>query len=343
MNKNLFPHAQRYIPDTWKKFRNAVKLTGGTFITWPQIYHLAAEYNIVGEDVRECLEYLMDIGEVLWFPYLTELRDKVFHRPRYIVEILRCLYRYDFETYLNFQENRVFGAKGNFTAEIFNEAKEALVKFGQISRPMLQCLWFYLKLDHDSFDQLFELVPKFDFAYPIPAPEIPMHKNEYQVHPIMVIPWWVSDIHPDDISDLWSPDLPADMKQVTMCFTYPMNYPLGLLERLSCRLQEHAAERIDWRDLIWAKSDNTTILLERKLHPETYDFVLNVSVRGKENNEVQKSIEYICLHLYSLMCFTPGMVWILSTTTQHRATVDIQQCFPQGLFEDHIELTESIK
>ena len=78
VNPNLFPHAQRYIPDSWRKLRNAVKLTDGTFVTWPQIHKLASHYNVVGEDVRECLEYLMDIGEVLWFPYITELRDKVF-------------------------------------------------------------------------------------------------------------------------------------------------------------------------------------------------------------------------------------------------------------------------
>ena len=341
MNPNLFPHAQRYIPDSWRKLRNAVKLTDGTFVTWPQIHKLASHYNVMGEDVRECLEYLMDIGEVLWFPYITELRDKVFHRPRYIVEIFRCLFCYDFDTRFNWETNRVFIAKGDFTADSFDEAKDNFLKYGQISRPMLQCLWFYLKLDYNNFNKLLTLVPQFDLAYSIPQPEVPMHKRDYQVHPIVVMPWWVTDIQPTDTSDLWSTELPADIKEVKLSFTYPLHYPLGLLERLSCRLQEHVVERIDWRDLIWAKSDHTTILLERKLHPETYDFMLNVSVRGKENSEVQKSVEYLCLHLYSLMCYTPGMVWLLSIRTHHDAVVDVKQCFPQGLFEDQFKVYDN--
>ncbi len=337
MNKNLFPHAQRYIPDSWIRFRNCLKLTNAHYLTWAEVYDLAADYDVLGDSVRECIEYLLDIGEVLWFPQISDLRKIIFHRPRHLVELMRCLFRHDLDGNLNYDRNKVFSAKGEFSRATFEEAKDVLMKYGQISRPMLQCLWFYLDLKYGEFDELMEMMSKFDVGYTIPQPEVPPHKKEFQVWPLMVVPWYVTDIHPEDISDIWPSQAAEGKLEACLTFQFPLYYPLGLLEKLSCRLQEHVDERIDWRDLIWAKSTNTDILIERKLHYETYDFMLALTVRGKELSEVQKSMEFLCLNLYSIMCYVPGMVWIVTADGPNGKDIDIEQCFPRGLFEDQLD------
>ena len=41
------------------------------------------------------------------------------------------------------------------------------------------------------------------------------------------------------------------------------------------------------------------------------------------------------------MCYTPGMVWLLSIRTHHDAVVALKECFPQGLFEDQLKVYDN--
>ncbi len=336
VNKNLFPHAQKYIPEYWIRFRNQLKLNKKGFLNWEQVVKMSYKYSMKSDTAKECIQFLCDIGEVLWFPVIPALKDFIFHRPRSLVEILRCIFRHDRDEYLNFNQNRVFAHKGGFTEDTFKVAVAAFKKYGQISRQMLQCLWFYLKLDYNEFMILQEWIPKLGVCYVIPQPDLPAHKGEFI--PLMVMPGYNLEPRPNDLNELWPEEVPSDIKEVSIYFLFPLHYPHGLFERFICRIQNHIDMRLDWHDFIYAEVDDIKLAILQQLHPESYDLEFKLTVRGKHDLQITHAITFLCQDLYGLMSLCPGLIWYITYQSANGAPKNVEEWFPKGLFEVHQEM-----
>ena len=66
VNKELFPHAQRYIPENWLDFRGALKMKRENHLPLDQVKRMAKTHHIVKDTFTDCLQFLNDIGEILW-------------------------------------------------------------------------------------------------------------------------------------------------------------------------------------------------------------------------------------------------------------------------------------
>ena len=275
VNKDLFPHAQREIPDSWQEVRKYVKLLPGHYIKRKDIQILIRQHRVkenekgsAEEDrktTNEIIEFLCLTGEIMCLDHIEDLKDVVFHRPRHIHDLLRGLYRHDLQSYLNFQTNRVFKSRSKFTQETFNEARERILINGQICRPLIICLWFYMKLTYKEFNEAVDLIPKMDLCYLIPQPEVPGPRSDYV--PMMIIPQYVLDPEPDDISDLWPKEIPVNMIQLEVVIFFQIYPPLDLYDQVSCRLHNHLDKRIDWCDTIFGQVDTVQMLLQRRSEP----------------------------------------------------------------------------
>ncbi|XP_078606570.1 uncharacterized protein LOC144879203 [Branchiostoma floridae x Branchiostoma japonicum] len=62
---------------------------------------------------------------------------------------------------------------------------------------------------------------------------------------------------------MWPQPPPDDYQQLTMQYHFPTFCPRGLFERASVRLHPHIAQRINWKNGVWAVVDNRQILLTR--------------------------------------------------------------------------------
>lgn len=331
VNKELFPHAQRYIPEPWVKFKAALKARKDYCLPFEDITKIASKFHIPKEAIPECLAHFSSIGEILWFRNFPQLEDVIFQRPVLLVEVLRGLFKHDMKKFLDYDNNRIFASRGQFSAETFHTALEQFQKYGQISRPLLQCFWFYLKLDYDGFNSLKELLPNLDLCYVIPQADFPPPRTEYE--PLMVVPHFNNDKNPADISEncegLWPRKTPSDLKELQMTLTFPIIYPSGLIERLACRIQDKVLERHDWQDLIHAKLNSGSMLLSRELNPQTFDCIIKVKVRGVSMATMQEDLASLWDSIQSLLSSCPGLVYYTSFKVVNCSeTFPMDSCLP---------------
>ena len=342
VDKKLRPRAQRFIPENWRRYRRALKLQEDHCLGWDQVTSLGKKHGIWGNALVECLEFLSETGEVFWFKNIPDLKDTLFHNPRKTVQILGGLFRHDLQGFLNYSENRVFASRGQFTEATFTESKDFLQRCGQVSRPMLQCLWFYLRLDYDNFNLLCELVPKLDLCYLVPQPDIPVRRAEFSQ--LLVIPSFNVDPHPDDINqDLWTDSPQKDHIELSVTFTFPIHYPQGLFERLACRVQNLVISRIDWQDVIVAEAEpeedkraegpqsTIQLFLKRSLHPEDFSPVFTLTTRGEQLGSASELLKKVCSHVLSLIKDCPGIVWYVNFDTVNCKDATVADCLPTEL------------
>ena len=333
INPSLFPHAQRQVPKRWYNFCLAMKRDRDNhYLEWPTVEKISEDHDIKPEELQESMEFLRDTGEILWFDQDEDLKKMIFHRPSHLIEIITGLYRCNMAAFLNFKQNRVLASRGGFSAETFKEAKENFLKYGQVSRALLQCLWFYLKLDNDNFDHLVELAPKLDLCYNIPQTSTPLQKNVYV--PFIVLPWYVKDDRPRDLSEIWPEKLPVNLKEICISFTFPLHYPEGLFEKLSVRLHNYLDERIDWQNLIYGKTDTAKLILKRFLHPQNYDMIMSLTLRGSELGALQKLLSSLYAVIRKLMALTPGLLYYVGKSATNCGR-NSTESFPPELFQDY--------
>lgn len=305
----------------------SLKIKKSTYLHMDNVRAIAKNYNIIKDMVDDCLHFFRDVGEILWYENIPALKDIIFQRPRKLVYILKGVFSHKLEETLDFTDNRIFSSKGQFTHDTFLSARHQLTTCGEISRPMLLCLWFYLHLDLAMLDELLKLLPHLDLCYTIPQPEVPCKKNEF--FPLMVVPFYNVDSPPDDMTPIWPPDVDDELKEVELSLTFPLLYPTGLFERLSCRLQEKLSSRTDWRDTIFTEFFSGRMLITRQLDEQTYDCVLRVRIRGDDMNFLKNTMGFVYRELGSLLGQCSGLVWYKKFGMENCDKLTITDCFPK--------------
>ena len=261
------------------------------------------------------------------YSFLINQGFTLLQRPKALVTILKGIFTHRLPQILNYDENRVFSSKGMMTADIFQSAREHLMMSGELSRDMLLCLWFHLKIDQNLLEELLDLMPRLDLCYTIPQPDIPPRRSEF--FPMMVVPFYNRDPPPEDTSGLWPDDLEEDLKEVQLTLTFPLLYPNGLFERLSCRLQEKLSSRIDWRDLLLTEFFSGKMLIARELNPDTYDCVIKIRIRGQDTNFLKNTMAFVYRELGNLLGNCPGLVWYKLFSVKNCGDLGIADCFPR--------------
>ncbi|XP_013397007.1 malignant fibrous histiocytoma-amplified sequence 1 homolog isoform X2 [Lingula anatina] len=332
VNENLFPHAHDIVDPEWDDFKSALRLHKTLFLTWDMAVEIGKSFKFDEEEVLHCLLYLRDTGDVVWFRGSSQLHDVIFHRPKYFVQVLRGIFKHNMEAFLDYEKNKVFSSKGKYEPDIFEEHRKMFLQHGQVSRQMMQCLWFYLKLGYDEFYALMDFIPRLDILYAIPQPDLPLAKHHFQ--PFAAIPWYNKDA--EDISTVkgyWTPKLLLDIKELKVDYTFPLYYPVGLFERLSVRIQDIITERIDWKSLTYATTEDEQLLLRQHVCKKSGNHTLTIAVRGKKVEAMLPILIKLHNAFVEFASQWPGLVWYISKSyadSGKKATLDY---FPKEVFD----------
>ncbi len=327
VNADLFPHAQRIIPDNWLTFSARLKSHTGFYVHWKGVLNIANSSDISKSELKDCLACLADRGDILWYKDKPQLKRFIFQAPKTLVSILQGLFPNHLDVFLDFHENRVFAAKGNMNVDTFEKAKLELLQKGHISRELLQCLWFYLKLDLDSIDVLLDLIPRFDICFVLPQPDFPPPRSVY--YPLMVLPSFNHLPITDSISTIWNSA--ADQNGLTeamLNLRFPHLYPDGLFEKIICRTQERATSFTLWQDLLVAEMDDTDVMLRRYLLPETYDCILELAVKAPQISLIKGILKVLVQDIKVLLESYSGLVWYLTSDMQNCGNAKFSEVFP---------------
>lgn len=329
IDKSLFPLAQRSIPKSWSNVRRSLKKHKQYYINWKQVVKSGKDNEVAGEELFNCLQYLHDTGEILWYRDSPGMSKLIFQKPRIMVQVLASIFRHDVEEFLQYRENKIFLSKGKFSEEDFELAKALFLTNGQISRPLMNCFWFYEQLENDEFNDLVDLVPVLDVCYSIPEPDKP--NGLLYSYPIIVLPWYNQDRAGQDFTDTWN-EAVAKLNNPTITnLTYELSLgiPHGLFEKFMSVLQTHVTTRIDWKDTIFATTKNEIFKIAlhgeqtTQLHdPEADDTALTkyqeaqitITIATAEGSETGSSalLKELTKEVTDLLSKTKGLVWKLN-------------------------------
>lgn len=304
----LFPHGQRCIPELWNKLRARLKRRSGYYLSWEVVEKVANTSHVKEENLESALQYLHDIGEVMWFQNIPGLSKILFHKPRLLVDLITSLYHHNFNEFFNYDDNKIFMSLGKFNKDTFNEAVEIFVKYGQISRPLLSCLWFNHRLTDAKFTELLELMPYLDICYTIPQPDVPIGNNI--TTPLMVVPWYNKEVAENDVVEDFEKSPPESIKPVTVEYEFPFSLPKGVFERISARLQDYVLTRIDWKNAVYATLEDANVLLLSSVgEPGNPTDSIRVMFKGQSNSPPVSSIKTVSQVIANTLHKVEGLVW----------------------------------
>ncbi|XP_064599664.1 malignant fibrous histiocytoma-amplified sequence 1 homolog isoform X2 [Liolophura sinensis] len=331
IDKHLFPHAQRYIPDQWNKLCAALKKKKSLFLQWDEVADIAIRFQVKDEVVAECIQYLHDVGEVFWFKHIPLLKDILFHRPRALIDVICSLYRHDTKDFLTYDQTKIFSSKGGLTPEEFERTISLFFKFGQISRPLLNCFWFYLKVNNQIFDEFLELLPKLNLCYTIPEPFVPSGKC--YLTPLVVLPWFNTEkLLTNQLQEVWPQSIPTKTKQVMLHFSLSFSDADGLFYPLILQAQDLLVERTDWQNAVLGKGKNGSRILIRKTDTDNlYGGKIEICVRDSVLTNLLTAIREAYSLIYMIINQRPGLYCRVSVSTENCNSTVLQTLMPENM------------
>ena len=119
--------------------------------------------------VPHVLNYLHQVGSVLYYSHHNFLRDFVFLTPQFVVDVLKTLYRHDISSLtLTAVDQGKASLQQNVTDAEFEvmNSKRGLTENGTVSINFLQLIFSHFSFNSHHYELLVNLLFKFDLAYP---------------------------------------------------------------------------------------------------------------------------------------------------------------------------------
>lgn len=230
------------------------------------------------------LRYLHATGEIVWYHDNPKLRSIIFHRPETLVEMLRAIFRHDFEKVVQF--NDVYGRLANLNMHKFEEMKSDFLEQGLMTIELLHYCLLHFHLTADARDMFIDLMLKFDLCYEVP--KLPGAPMTFASSRILRFPWFLKSETPKNFITEWPLEIPSDIIQLSYRFQFKKRLPPNLFEKFLARLQAHIVGRYDWKNGVLATRNRTKLLVTREtVETSTGPQVnMSVSVRGSDLQEL---------------------------------------------------------
>ncbi|KAH9500463.1 hypothetical protein Btru_071993 [Bulinus truncatus] len=302
INQQLFPHAQRRIPPHWRKLGATLKQRKGHYLYWDDMQEVAERFDVKEPEMKECIRFLCDTADVIWYENDPGLSQIVFHKIKLLIDIMSSLYRHDIREFLQY-DNKVFMCKGRLNREQLQESANHFLLTGELTRPLLKSFWFHLDLTNEGVEEMMELLPMFEICYTIPEPDVPT--GPFYAHPLLVIPWYNRDCDLSPLREVWPLDV--QHRELAVIFTFPFHCPAEIFLSISAQIHDFLDERMDWQDHIYATSESEKLLLQ--LSHQSEATVLTIVVRGQEFPTVQELMEDLVDVVNSEVNKYPGLYW----------------------------------
>lgn len=224
------------------------------------------------------LKYLHATGEIMWYADNPKLQKIVFHHPETLVEMLRAIFKHDFEKVVVF--NEVFGQLAGLNQKKFEAMKEDFLTKGLMTLELLNFCLYHFKLTPEARDTFVDLMLKFDLCYELPSSLL----TNYTSARILRFPWFLRTEASNEVFVKWPTKTPRNIIELSFQFVFPSKSPPNFFEKLSCRLQTHVLKREDWKNGVLAFMNKSRVLLTRE--KKDGGTVILVSVRGSDLQEL---------------------------------------------------------
>ncbi|XP_078616689.1 uncharacterized protein LOC144884978 isoform X2 [Branchiostoma floridae x Branchiostoma japonicum] len=338
-NKTLFPTLRTILPKTWVDFAGMLHIQASTKVPeqadksfdessdesadekgsagsplgkikqplkhWMTMADCARIGQLAGlssDRLEPVLSYLQQVGTILRYTDIPELRGLVFHDPPALVEIFKDLFHHD--TSALFSTHRF----AKFTSSQLQKFQSDLSDRGLIQKEVMTRL-----LPPDiALDIVTSLMQNFGLCFEIKEKAGPsMPTGLYR------IPWYLQKKMPKELKDVWAEEVPQEQEQLQLMCDIRGFCPRGLFQRFSVGIHPLVKDRTDWKDGVMAYRQDYPVLVCSK--PAADDTYITMATRGRpeQAGEMWGVVQPLLEVLVQLLQEWPGVLYSLHVTCAH--------------------------
>ena len=184
----------------------------------------------------------------------------------------------------------------------------------QVSRSLLNCLWFYQEMSKESMQDILEMLPLLHLAYVIPDEQKIAGISQVRF-PLLEIPYYNRDNDLSFLSNLWPDKALPNEKSLSLVYHFPIILPDIVFWQISIILQNIAFIRMDWQDVIYAGTENEKLLLHRQGSSHGHSGTLMLTARGSKITSMHNLLNDIMHEITNLLRKIPGLYFTVEIRT----------------------------
>ena len=219
---------EKPLPDSWHKFLNAIQSYSEKILPWDNAIgiftDIMSEMNqsmisLGGSpelSLGMVLKYLHSTGEIVWFPDNNKLKNIIFHRPETLIEMLRAVFRHDFEEVVMFVEEH--GSLAGLTSARFDILKQDFIKRGLMAYELLNYTLIHFELSTDALCTFVSLMLKFDLCYEVEKSS--SNPSLVGSSCVLLFPWFFPEDVPEGLETKWPTRTPPNTFELRYCLSY---------------------------------------------------------------------------------------------------------------------------
>ncbi|XP_019626604.1 PREDICTED: malignant fibrous histiocytoma-amplified sequence 1 homolog [Branchiostoma belcheri] len=258
--------------------------------------------DLPADRLEQVLSYLQQVGTILRYTDIPELKDYVFHDPPALIEIFKDLFHHNIEEL--FKTPRVKNADYNRTQ--LKGFQQDLRDCGLIQKKVMTYM-LPPNIDHDIVTALMK---HFGLCFELKA------KDKTDVCQYR-IPWYLQKQMPEEIKSVWPEDVPEDQEQLQLMCNITGFCPRGLFQRFSVGIHPLVKDRVDWKDGVMAyRQDYPVLVCSKPVEDDTY---ITMATRGglAQAGEMWGVVHPLLEVLVQLLQEWPGVLYSLHVTCAH--------------------------
>ncbi|XP_035697785.1 malignant fibrous histiocytoma-amplified sequence 1 homolog [Branchiostoma floridae] len=327
-NTTLFPTLRTILPKTWVDFEQSLRIEGSkrapekaaknetgssgesspleniqqSWLTTADCARIGQLAGLSSDRLESVLSYLQQVGTILRYTDIPELKGLVFHDPPALVEIFKDLFHHD--TKELFKTSKF----ADFTSSQLKQFQSVLYDRGLIRKEVMT----RLLPPEINPDIVTALMQNFGLCFEMQDETDPSKHNCWYR-----IPWYLQNHMPVELKYVWPEDVPEEQEQLQLMCDIRGFCPRGLFQRFSVGIHPLVQDRTDWKDGVMAYRQDYPVLVCSK--PTADDTYITMATRGSlaQAGEMWGVVHPLLEVLVQLMQEWPGVLYSLHVTCAH--------------------------
>ncbi|XP_078696885.1 uncharacterized protein LOC144925005 isoform X2 [Branchiostoma floridae x Branchiostoma belcheri] len=224
------------------------------------------------------LSYLQQVGTILRYTDIPKLEDLVFHDPSGLIDVIKELFHHDLMKVFTNKNPRL----KSFSNTYLKRIRKNLSSRGYLPREVAIALLGPHATPVGNVDMITELMEHFGLLYTEWSDE----QDEATSTPVgYYIPWYIQKESPKSVKRSVQK---RQKKGFTLTCEIAGFCPPGLFERLSVVVNKLIKSRQDWKDVITAVSNTSSlpVIVRREPKDEHGNIIVNVTVQAVQGTQV---------------------------------------------------------
>ncbi|XP_078616170.1 uncharacterized protein LOC144884613 [Branchiostoma floridae x Branchiostoma japonicum] len=344
-NTTYFPTLRKILPRTWVDFEQQLRdLRGevtkasepwrsekgapksqnqGDRPKWLTVADCLQQGQLAGltADILETvLSYLQQVGTILRYTDIPELKDLVFYDPSGLIDVIKELFHHDLKKVFTNKNSYLVG----FSNTELKKVREKLSRKGFLPRDVAIALLGPHATPVGNVDVITNLMEHFGLCYTERSDE---QGGETSTTTGYYIPWYIQEKRAEtinrDVAKEEGTEFNVTCEIIHFC-------PRGLFERLSVVVNKLITSRQNWEYVIMAVRESLPVIVYRETKEEHVNIVVKLTVPAQSVQGTQKIWDIIGPlkdKLSTLLKEWPGLLYhlVYSTFTRQGEQEEDQQ------------------